>query len=178
MQQIRRIRSLLSPQQTKTLVHAFVLSRIDSNNALLYGLPQSSISRLQRVQNAAAKLICGARKFDSVTPLLKYLHWLPINERIVFKLNLLAFKCIVGTAPSYLSELLSIYTPSRHLRSSNDGRLLRMPRSKTKTFGDRAFSVTAPELWNSLPFTIRHSPTLLTFRSRLKTHLYNVVFHA
>ena len=99
------------PDTAKTLVHVFVTYRIDSCNALLFGLPNFLIQRLQYVLNSAARVIARSRKFDHITPLLIELHWLPVEQRIIFKILLFTFKVVNGLAPSYLSELLQAYIP-------------------------------------------------------------------
>ena len=104
---IKRIRKHLSRNSTETLIHAFVSSRLDYCNNLLYGLPQAQIDKIQRVQNAAAKLIFKQPKFSHITPVLHQLHWLPIKYRIEFKILLLTFKAIHGMAPDYICKLIS-----------------------------------------------------------------------
>ena len=104
---IRRIRNYLSQQSTETLVHAFITSRLDYCNGLLYGLPDYLLNKLQRVQNACAGLIFKEQKFCDVTPLIYELHWLPIRYRIEFKILLISFKILNFLAPSYLSSLIS-----------------------------------------------------------------------
>ena len=130
-----------------------------------------SLRKLQLAQNAAARVLTKTRKFDHITPILKDLHWLPVRERINFKLLLLTWKAINGLAPSYISNLLVPYKPVRALRSS-DKHLLTIPRTSS-TLGDRAkaFSVAAPTLWNSLPLDIRCCDSLQSFKTLLKTHL-------
>ena len=108
---ISRIRPCLSIDSTKTLVHALVTSRLDHCNSFLYGLPDYLTQRLQYVMNAAAKVITCKRKFDHVTPLLIELHWLPVRQRIVFKILLYTFKALHGATPTYLTELISPYVP-------------------------------------------------------------------
>ena len=171
---IYRIRKFLSTEDTKILVNAFVTSRLDNCNSLLYGLPHGLLHKLQLVQNCAARLILGGYKYDHITPLLRELHWLPVEHRIVFKLLLLTFKALNDLAPCYISKLLHLYTPNRLLRSSSKLQL-QVPRSNLKTYGDRAFSVCAPKLWNCLPDFIRRSPSVSTFKSSLKTYLLNVI---
>ena len=119
--------------------------------SLLYGLPNYLIQRLQHVMNAAAKLITCKRKLDNVTPLLIKLHWLPVRQRIVFKIFLYTFKALHGVTPTYLAELISPYVPRRALRST-DQLLLEQPMHELKSVGLTAFSVCMPYLWNSLPF--------------------------
>ena len=86
---IRRIRKYLSQQSTETLVHAFITSRLDYCNGLLYGLPDCLLNKLQRVQNACARLIYKEQKFCHVTPLIYELHWLPIRYIITYRAKLL-----------------------------------------------------------------------------------------
>src|SRR3981189_964139 len=105
-----------------------------------------------------------------ITPVLKYLHWLPVLQRCAFKTALLTFKAIHGQAPSYISELIKNRSPSRDLRSLNDI-LLDVPRSKSSN-SSRAFVVSALSLWNSLPYDIRTSISLASVKSKLKTYLF------
>ena len=128
--EIRRIGSIchyLSFNATKTLVISLVLSRLDYCNSLFSGCPQSLIKLLQQVQNSAAKLVFKARRSDHCTPLLKQLHWLPVEQRIKYKCACLCYYVFTGTAPAYLSELFHVYVPSRDLRSSSDKRIFRLP---------------------------------------------------
>ena len=125
---MRRIRKYLSRSVTESLVHAFITSRIDYCNSLLYGLPNSHIMKLQRIQNAAARLVTGTPRFCHVTPLLFHLHWLPISYRIKFKILLLTFKCLYGQAPNYLIDLITIKKQSRYsLRSNESSIFLELP---------------------------------------------------
>ena len=154
----------------QTLVNTLVTSRLDGLNALLIGVPQTTVALLQRVQNNAARVVTGTPKHDHISPILRSLHWLPVATRIKFKVLLLAYKCVHGIAPPYLQELIQPYRPSRSLRSA-EGLLLSQPRSRLASFGDRAFSRAAPRLWNSLPYTIRASDSVAIFKRRLKTHM-------
>ena len=171
---IRRIRKYLTWQSTETLVHAFVTSRLDYCNGILYGLPDCLLNKLQRVQNACAKLIFKEQKFCHVTPLSYELHWLPIKYRIEFKILLITFKILNFLAPTYLSSPISHRLPSKYnLRNSSDKLLLSYPRFKSKaTLGDCSFTCAAPKLWNVLPFDIRSASTVSSFKAKLKTHLF------
>ena len=169
---IRRIRKYLSRKTTESLVHAFVSSKLDFCNSLLYGLPDVHIAKLQRVQNAAARLVVGLPRFCHITPVLCDLHWLPIRYRIHFKILLLTFKCLHGLAPKYLSDLLTVSKPSRYNLRNHMGTLLTPASVKFKvTLGDRAFKSSAPKLWNSLPLSIRNIQSLNKFKAQIKTYV-------
>ena len=146
-------------------------SRLDYCNAVYVGVNQASISRLQLVQNAAARLLTGTRKQEHISPVLASLHWLPVRYRIDFKVLLFAFKCLNNLAPTYLSDLLEPYVPSKTLWSS-DQLLLAVPKTRLKLRGNRAFAVAAPKLWNELPLHVRQAPTLPVFKS----HFYASAF--
>ena len=126
--------------------------------------------------NSAARVLTRTRGREHITPVLESLHWLPVCFRIDFKVLLLVFKCLNGLGPSYLSDLLLSYQPSRILRSSGTG-LLTVPKVRTKTHGEAAFSHYDPHLWNSLPENIRAAETVDVFKRRLKTHLFKLAFN-
>ncbi len=172
---ISRLKSSLSFQDLEIVIHAFITSRLDYCNSLYVGLPQSSLSRLQMVQNAAARLLNSTKKHDHISPVLASLHWLPVFFRIQFKILLIVFKALNGHAPSYISNLIHLHSTPRSLRSANKA-LLHVPRSRLKLKGDRAFAVAAPRLWNQLPPDIRSASSLFIFKSRLKTHFYSLAF--
>ena len=173
---IGRIRSLISVDACKTLVCSLVTSRLDYGNALLYGTNANIINKLQRVQNTAARLITRRRKYDSITPVLISLHWLPVHYRCQYKLIVYVYKALHDKAPSYLQELVTPYQPKRNLRSENS-RLLQIPNNaRTKTYGERRFDKAAPTLWNSLPLSLRNVNSLDVFKRDLKTHLFRVAF--
>ena len=171
------VRHLLSDEATKTLLCAFVLSRLDYCNALLAGSPKHLIEKLQKVQNHAARLVFRCSKFDHVTPLLHSLHWLPVHLRIDYKISSLCLKVLESTAPSYLSDLLHVYTPPppplpQQLPSSSDDRLFCVPHFRTKSYGQRSFAYQGANTWNQLPLPVRHSQSLALFKTKLKPHLF------
>jgi len=136
-----------------TLIHAFVTSKLENCNSILYGLPKYAIKKLQSVQNAAARLITLSKKHDHITPLLINLHWLPIEERIKYKIFLVVFKCLHGVTPSYIDDLITIYKPVRNLRSSSE-LLLTSKSYKLKSYGLRFFFFLL--LLHTFGITYRH----------------------
>jgi len=173
--EIRRISSIrhyLSIDATRTLVCSLILSRLDYCNSLLAGCPNSLLLKLQRIQNNAARLIFRSSKFDHVTPLLIKLHWLPINQRINYKLSSICFSFVTSNSPEYFSSLLIPYVPTRQLRSSSDTRTLKTSTYKKSSFGKRCFSYQGPSSWNTLPYNVRHATSVKTFKTSLKTQLF------
>ncbi len=168
---VAKVKPFLSFKDCEKVVHAFVFSRLDYCNSLYVGVCQTTLNRLQLLQNAAARLLTGTRKWDHISPILSSLGWLPDQYRIDFKLLVFVYKSLNGLAPSYLSELLLVHKPARSLRSS-DHSILIVQRTKYKRRGDRAFAVAAPKRWNSLPSHIRVAPTLNIFKRCLKANFF------
>jgi hypothetical protein len=171
---LRRIRKHLSLDDAKCLATALVSTRLDYCNSLLRGIADKDLLKLQRVQNCLARVVTKSGRFAPSLPLRRSLHWLPISFRIEFKIGVLTYKALSTGQPSYLSSLLRKITPSRTLRS-NKGKLLSLPRTKTK-WGTKAFSSAAPAVWNKLPLHVRSCGTLSSFRKHLKTHLFDLAF--
>ena len=171
IRQLRQLRSSLDKDSAVVLANALVHSKLDYCNSLFYGLPKSSIIRLQYVQNSLARVVCRASRQRSHTRcLLRNLHWLPVSERIRFKIAVITFKALHLDKPIYLRDLISYYRPSRHLRSSS-GNLLAVP-NITSAAGRRSFSYSAPTVWNSLPPELLACDNLSTFCSKLKSFLF------
>jgi hypothetical protein len=177
LRNISRARRFLTVDAAKQAVVSLVLSRLDYCNALLAGLPQYLVSRLQRVQNAAARVVLQIPRRDHITPALISLHWLPVKHRIIYKLLVLAFKCVHLSAPIYLQELVIKHKPARQLRSACDTTLLAVPKTRLVTYGDRAFTTQAPILWNKLPPSLREAPNILSFKQQLKTYLFRTAYN-
>ena len=172
---IGKIRKYINSDCAKTLVNSTVTAKLDYCNSLLYGIKGDYLDNLQKCQNSAARVITRTPKRHHITPVLHGLHWLPVRQRILFKILLVMYKDLNGQAPIYITELLKVKssTHSHNLRSSHDTLLLQIPSHKTKvTLGDRAFACAAPKVWNNLPLEIRKSSSLNIFKSRLKAHLF------
>ena len=132
------------------MIKATVTSRVDYYNSLLYEAKQSHIDPLQCCQNNAARIISKMRKFDHICPVLRELHWLPVEHRISYKILLLSYKELNGHASQYLAALISKYVSPRPLRSEDQYPLI-SPRWRLETFGKRAFSKAARPLEPSTP---------------------------
>jgi len=174
LRQLRPVVRALSVEAKKTVVHAFVSSRLDYCNSLLSGVTDSLVQRLQAVQNAAARLVTGTRRCEHITPVLRQLHWLPVRQRIEFKMAVLVYKALNDLSPQYLADdcQLTTSTGRRRLRSSNVA-TCDVPRTRT-SLGDRSFTAAGPRLWNNLPLHLRDFElSLLEFRRLLKTHLFS-----
>ena len=172
LHRIKLIRRSLTKASCHTLVRGLVLSHLDYANAIVVGLPNISIRKLQKVQNAAARLIHFDRDVGT-TAMMKDLHWLPIRQRIHHKILTLVFKCLTGTAPQYLQDLIIKRNPTRPgLRSNTKHNLLHVPSTNRKTLASRSFSVTGPFLWNELPDDARTCDSLSQFKRKLKTILF------
>ena len=172
---IKSIRHLLTLEATEKLVHALISSRLDYCNSLLAGQPDYNYKRLQSLQNAAARVVCQIGKYDHITPVLKQLHWLPVRQRVIFKILLLTFKILDDTAPSYLKKFITSYTPPKTLRSSNQ-HLLVIPRTKMKSYGEKTFAYNAAKAWNDLPLDLRQCSCIDSFKRKLKTHLFKIAY--
>jgi len=171
IRQLRQIRSSLDKNSAIVLANSLVSSKLDYCNSLFYGLPDVSLNRLQKVQNALARVVVpSVKRNHHITPTLKMLHWLPIRQRILFKIASLTYKSLHSSQPTYLLELITPHTPTRNLRSA-DKHLLTIPHIPSAN-GRRSFSFASPTIWNSLPCSLRASSSLSLFLSGLKTHLF------
>jgi len=194
LRQLQRSRRSLDTESAVTLVHSFVASRIDYCNAVLAGVPKATTNKLQRVLNAAARVVSGTHKFDpSLSRLLHTeLHWLDVPERVVYKLGVMVFNClhdtltdvhhsiqdVASTSSASVPQYVELCQPvagvasRQHLRSATQ-QLLIVPRHQLSSYGRPAFCVAGPSVWNSLPDSLRN-PIIgeNSFRQSLKTFLF------
>ena len=158
------------------LTSAFILSRLDYCNSIPTGLLKSSIVTLQRVQNAAARLVLGLGPRDHISDGLRQLYWLPVEARIQYKLCLLMHMVHTGRCPPYLGDILHPVSSSSGrsgLRSATTAQYVK-PKLRT-VFGERAFSFAGPKSWNDLPSHLHTISSTDSFKKQLKTHLFNGV---
>ena len=161
---VARVRHLLSDSDTESLVHSIVSSRLDYCNSVLFGINKCLVQKYQNVQNYAARIISKRKKCQSVRDVLEKLHWLPVERRIIFKLLTFTFKILNGMAPECLNSLISIKNADLFLLNNV---------YLDSYYGRRSFKYTSPRFWNALPFNIRSSNTLDSFKRLTKHHLFN-----
>ena len=158
------------PKFMNVWTHSLISSRLDFSNWILINLPEYQIQRLQRLQNSAARLITLTRRSSHITPIIHSLHWLPVQQRIVFEILIMVFLCLHNIAPTYLQELVQSHTPTRRLRSS-DADLLQVPRS---THGVIAHSLCQAH-HSGMHYHLHWGRRLhyATFKHELKTLLFS-----
>ena len=178
LRRLASIRRFLKSTATATLVSAFVLSRIDYCNSLLFGSTHDMRSHLQQIQNYAARVILCLPESSSITTHLRSLHWLPVKVRSTYKIACLCYHCHSSTAPSYVSDMMHIQPshPCITRSSSCTMPLLNRPAHSKATLGDRSFSFASSSVWNSIPNDVWCAPSLSSFKSRLKTFLFCSVY--
>lgn len=173
----RAVRRQLGQEITACLVSAFILSRLDYCNAFLAELSASTLAPLQRVLHAAAGLVCDLLPRDHVTSALQSLHWLPVNQRIEFKLCLLVHLVINGRALAYLCDVIKITAsvPGRASNgsASNNDLVIQQTRLKLSV---RTFSVAAPRIWNKLPTEIKAATDTPALKKKLKAYLFYAAY--
>ena len=171
-----RIKGFLDFETLERLVHCFISSRLDYCNSLFLGLPASQTNQLQRVQNAAARVLTGTSRFEHISPVLFQLHWLPLEARVNFKVLTLMHKCFYRNGPSYLCDLIHRELHDRLLRSA-DQCLMCVPFTQSSLVFNRSFSVAGPRMWNTLPYELRCIADIDVFKKRLKTLLFRDSYH-
>ena len=166
LKDIGSIRSVLTKEDTETLVHAVTSSRMDYCNSLFFNMSKENINKLQKVQNAAARLVVRKRKRESISDTIRDLHWLRIESRIIFKILLLVYKSIQGNSP----KSIQLEFKSYNCRPED---FLKLKTCFRKTpYGRRTFAYNAPRLWNALPLHIRTEESLDAFKRAVKTLLF------
>ena len=174
---IKGIRNYLTKEAAEILVLSTTISHLDYCNGILALVPDVDIKHMQLVQNIATKLVLGKSKFDSSSQCLGELHWLPIKQRIQYKILCLVHKCLDSKAPKYLQDLLVHYPYEERRRGLcceiQQARRLVEPRTKLKTFGARSFVSIGPIWWNKLKNTVKTVEDYEKFKISLKTFLFN-----
>ena len=174
MRDFRRIRKHLDNDTAIALANALVSSRLDYCNSLLYGITNTELNRLQRIQNSLCRIITRTPRFEHITPHLKSLHWLPIRFRINFKICTLTYKALNTGVPSYLRDCLNYRNIEKHMRKVTSASL-KVDNSRT-SYGSRAYSIAGPLLWNDLPENVQFAISLDVFRKLLKAYYFDKAY--
>ena len=172
LRRLRKLRPLIDTASAQRLASAFILSRVGYCNAVLAGLSASTLAPLQRVLNAAARFVADATSRTHVSGIINSLHCLPIAYRIRFKLNVLMHGVHNGTSHLYLTDTTTPISSLPGHRQLCSAMMTQYDIPRTRTFGDRAFSVAGPREWNALPAYIRNITYLSSFKRAIKTHFF------
>lgn len=164
---LKHIRKHIPLETANNIATAFVHSRLDYANSLLYNTTNCNIKKLQRVQNTLARVVTQSPSRSHSAPMLKTLHWLPVKYRIEYKIAAITHTTLNTSQPAYLTNLLTKYSSERSQRPRYINTLV-TPRTHLK-FSDKSFSVAAPKTWNSFPTEIRTITSTPTFKTKLKT---------
>ena len=176
LRSISHIRAFLSQKACASAINATVTSRLDFHNGSLLGAPKSTLRKLTLVQNSAARVLTKTPTRQHITPVLAHLHWLPIEQRVEYKV-LCLIHCGVHAvdSPTYLNEICTAYQPERTLRSGSRGQLV--VNRVDNAYGARAFSQAGARLWNALPQALRELDSEVAFKKQLKTFLFRRTYH-
>jgi hypothetical protein len=174
---LQHIRPMLDREVANTIACSIVNTRLDYCNSLLYRTKVGNIKKLQRVQNSLARVVACSSQRDHITPVLKELHWLPVQQRIEYKVALVTHKVLATGQPHYLADLVSEHKPAanRGLRSASQRRLT-IPTGLKSTAGQRTFTSASEAVWNRLPLELRTDKSLHSFKSKLKTYFFKDAF--
>jgi hypothetical protein len=175
LRRLRQVKKHLDEDSLKMLIHALILTRLDYCNSILSGLPISTISPLTRVLHATARLVTGLRRGDHITPILRKLHWLPVEARIQFKLCVLMHGVFYKRCPKYLEENMTLCSdvPGRAGHRSSSQCHFVQHRTELK-FGERTFTIAGPKAWNLIPLELKQIEKVDSFRKKLKAHFFKL----
>ena len=175
LRQIRSLKGCLTMDSLKTLASALVSNLIAYSNMALVSLPKVATQSIQSIVNTTARLITGVRKYDHISPVLKELHWLKIDERIDYKIALQMYKCLSNEGSGYLTrDLVPVANlPKKQRLKSAKSKDVVPNKQKLESLGLRRFSVSGPRLWNNLPNSLKSSSSTKSFCRSLKTYLFN-----
>ena len=182
LRDFRHVRWFLTHDVSMLVANALVGGRLDYCNSLFRSLSKFNLRKLQCIQKSATRIVSNTSRYTSITPVLKKLHWLTVEQRTVFKTATLVYKFLHKGFPRYFAPYLSSYSSSYSTRGSQSaGNFLVIPKfypsvhKSVKQFGN-SFAFDAPTVWNALPDDIRASPSLASFRKQIKTYLYTKAY--
>ena len=167
--QINRVKHLLDSSTLIQVINALVFSKLYYGSSVWSSISKKNVSKLQSVQNFAARIVTHSRKFDHITPILNKLEWLTVQSMLTYRDGVLAFKCLNGLAPEYLNKKFKKRSEVHNKNTRNKGKL-DIPRYRIAS-GQRTFHYRASTLWNSLPKRFTDLPSIVTFKKELKSFL-------
>ena len=167
--QVNRVKHCFDKRTLIIIINALVFSKLFHCSSVWSNTSQSNIAKLQAVQNFACRIVSGSKKYDHVTPILKQLNWLPVKQHMYYRDSIMAFKCMNGLVPGYLSDQF-IKRSSISTRKTRNSQLLNIPLFKTAT-GQRSFYYRMVSLWNALPQVIKLSQSLAQFKTLIRKRL-------
>ena len=169
--QINRIKHVFTTELLIIIINALVFSKLFYCSSVWSSTSGKNIKKLQYIQNFAARIIRGHRKYDHVTPILKELHWLPVKEHLYYRDAVLAFKCMNGMVPEYLSSQFTARGAVSGRKTRQSGQL-NIPLFTSAT-GQKTFQYRITKIWNDLPSNLKLSRTISSFKTELKKILLN-----
>ena len=168
-----KIRCCINETAAKAGVHSMITSKLDYCNAILYGLPESTLKHFTRVQNLSAHFISQHGEYEHITQVLKQLHWLPVYQRICYKVLILTFKSLNGQAPTYLEGLM------KRRPMKEQGLMATMtwwsPPSSISPLEEDKWAI-GTKLWNTLPKELKTYTNINTFKKLLETFLFKEAY--
>ena len=166
--QINRVKHVFDKKTLKLVINALVFSRLFYCSSVWSNTAKKNVDKLQLVQNFAARIVANKRKYEHVTPILKSLNWLPVRDQLYFRDAVLAFKCMSGLAPVYLSDkLITRSTVSKRELETRNSQMLNIPLFRTAT-GQKTFYYRTVNIWNNLNNDIKVCIDVNSFRSKLR----------
>ena len=172
--QINRVKHIFDKRALIIIINALVFSELFYCSSVWGNTTQANLDKFQAVQNFACRIVCGAKIFDHITPLLKDLRWLPIRQQLYFRFAVLIFKCITRCAPAYLTSKL-VRRSAVSTRNTRNSQLLNIPLFRTAS-GQRTFQYQATSPWNELQPSLKLSPSVTVFKRLLRQKLLNDCF--
>ena len=166
--QINRVKHVFDKKTLKLVINALVFSRLFYCSSVCSNTAKKNVDKLQLVQNFAARIVANKRKHEHVTPILRLLNWLPVRDQLYFRDAVLAFKCMSGLAPVYLSDkLITRSTVSKRESETRNSQMLNIPLFRTAT-GQKTFYYRTVNIWNNLNNDIKVCIDVNSFRSKLR----------
>ena len=172
LSQINRVKKCFEKETLQLLIESVVFSKTLYCSSVWSNTTAQNINKIQSIQNFACKIITNSKKSDHVTPLLRHLNWLPVREQLQYRDSILAFKCINGIAPQYLTSKFKKRSKIHTRNTRNARNTIQIPLFRTAA-GQRTFAYRGAKIWNNLNADVRENTNLRSFKKTLKSQLLN-----